>query len=68
MGPYQGFYTEDLLEALNQRTEADIDRYAYSEAVDYIEAYYKVSRKVSTSYISGVCQDRISVQPLEDRL
>ena len=43
----QGFHTGELLEALNQRTEADIDRYACSEAVDCMEAYYKVSTEVS---------------------
>jgi len=44
---HQGFYTEALLEALNQRTEADMDRYACSEAVDCMEAYYKVSTEVN---------------------
>ncbi|KAL6717733.1 hypothetical protein ACLMJK_003818 [Lecanora helva] len=43
---HQGFDTGVLLEALNQRTEADMDRYACSEAVDCIEAYYKVVIKV----------------------
>ena len=42
---HQGFSTGDLLEALNQRTEADMDRYACSEAVGCMEAYYKVSAK-----------------------
>lgn len=31
-----------LLSALTSSTEADIDRYACSEILDYIEAYYKV--------------------------
>ena len=44
---HQGFHTGDLLEALNQRTEADMDRYACSEAVDCMEAYYKVSTEVN---------------------
>ncbi len=48
VGPHQGFDTGDLLEALNQRTEADIDRYACSEAVDCMEAYYKVSTEVNS--------------------
>jgi len=39
----QGFNTADLLDALTQRTEHDMDRYACSEAVDCMEAYYKVS-------------------------
>ena len=38
-----GFYIGDLLNALNQRTEADMDRYACSEAIDCMSAYYKVS-------------------------
>ncbi len=40
-----GFHTGQLLEALNQRTEADMDRYACSEAVDCMEAYYKVGTR-----------------------
>ncbi len=44
---HQGFYTGELLEALNHRTEADMDRYACSEAVDCMEAYYKVSTEVN---------------------
>ncbi len=47
VGSHQGFDTGDLLEALNQRTEADMDRYACSEAVDCMEAYYKVSTEVN---------------------
>jgi len=39
----QGFNTADLLDALTQQTEHDMDRYACSEAVDCMEAYYKVS-------------------------
>ena len=31
-----------LLSILTSRTKGDIDRYAYSEILDYIEAYYKV--------------------------
>jgi hypothetical protein len=41
--PSQTFNTADLLDALTQRTEEDPDRYACSEAVDCMEAYYKVS-------------------------
>ena len=37
------FNTADLLDALTQRTEEDPDRYACSEAVDCMEAYYKAS-------------------------
>ena len=48
MGPsvvssHQGFSTRELLDALNQQTEAEMNRYACSEAVDCMEAYYKVS-------------------------
>ena len=32
-----------LLEALNESTEVDMDRYACSEAIDCMRAYYKVS-------------------------
>jgi GTPase SAR1 family protein len=39
----QTFITADLLDALTQRTEEDPDRFACSEAVDCMEAYYKVS-------------------------
>lgn len=38
-----GFNTGDLLNALHQSTEADMDRHACSEAVDCMEAYYQVS-------------------------
>jgi GTPase SAR1 family protein len=39
----QSFNTADLLDALTQRTEEDPDRFACSETVDCMEAYYKVS-------------------------
>lgn len=47
MGPslvsgHHGFNTGDLLDALNQPTEADMDRFACSEAIYCMEAYYKV--------------------------
>jgi len=48
-----GFDTGELLKALNQTTEADMDRHACSEAVDCMEAYYKVS-KVDSSPVSRV--------------
>lgn len=35
--------TGDLLDALTKQTEENMDRYACSEAVDCMEAYYKVS-------------------------
>jgi hypothetical protein len=38
----RGFETDALLDALNQQTEVDMDRYACSEAIDCMEAYYKV--------------------------
>ena len=37
------FNTRDLLNALTQPAEADMDRHACSDAVDCMEAYYKVS-------------------------
>jgi GTPase SAR1 family protein len=37
------FDLQNLLEALSHETEADMDRYACSEAIDCMEAYYKVS-------------------------
>ena len=43
---HRGFHTEELLNTLSQQTEADMDRYACSEAVDCMEAYYKVSTEV----------------------
>ena len=67
VSPHQGFHTGDLLEALNQRTEADMDRYACSEAVDCMEAYYKVSANVNSPAKTKFA--RISVQkPIEIRL
>ncbi|KAI9849143.1 MAG: hypothetical protein M1837_005373 [Sclerophora amabilis] len=43
---FERFNTGKLLDALNQQTEADMDRYAGSEATDCMEAYYKVALKV----------------------
>lgn len=39
---HQGFNTGDLVDALNPPNEADMDRFACSEAVYCMEAYYKV--------------------------
>jgi len=36
------FWTGDLMEALTQQSEEDMDRYACSEAIDCMQAYYKV--------------------------
>ncbi len=36
-----GFHAGQLLDVLNQRTKADTNRYARSEAVNCMEAYYK---------------------------
>jgi GTPase SAR1 family protein len=36
------FDVANLLQTLNQGTEADMDRYACSEAIDCMQAYYKV--------------------------
>ncbi|MCJ1467777.1 hypothetical protein MMC07_006402 [Pseudocyphellaria aurata] len=41
-----GFNTGDLLNAITEPNEADMDRYACSEALDCMEAYYKVAMKV----------------------
>ena len=44
VNPFAGFNTGDLLKSLTSRsTEEDMDRHACSEAVDCMEAYYKVS-------------------------
>lgn len=40
-----------LLTALNNRTEADMDRYASSEALDCMMAYYKVSAIVGSFFL-----------------
>ena len=64
MGPslissHQAFNTGELLDALNQQTEADMDHYACSEAVDCMEAYYKVSTCRQSS-CSGNCRRKFS--------
>jgi hypothetical protein len=41
-----------LLSALTSRTEADMDRYACSEILDCMEAYYKVN--ISSRFLPGV--------------
>jgi Dynamin family/Dynamin central region len=38
----RSFSMKNLVESLNQSTEADMDRYACSEAIDCMQAYYKV--------------------------
>jgi len=58
-----GFHTGQLLEALNQRTEADMDRYACSEAVDCMEAYYKVGTRRQSPSKDVRYQDRSQEQP-----
>jgi len=62
MGPSyvhpQSFHTGELLDALNQRTEADMDRYACSEAVDCMKAYYKVGTRRQSTPKDVRCQDR----------
>ena len=40
---HHGFNTGDLLDALNQGVEADIDQFACSEAIYCMQAYYEVS-------------------------
>ena len=50
--------TGQLLKALNQRTEADMDRYACSEAVDCMEAYYKVGTRRQSPSEDVRYQDR----------
>ena len=64
MGPslissHQAFNTGELLDALNQQTKADMDRYACSEAVDCMEAYYKVSTCRQSSR-GGNCRRKFS--------
>lgn len=50
----KSFQLDALLEALNKNVEADMDEYACSEAIDCMQAYYKVS---SSSYPSFRSQD-----------
>ncbi|KAK3176687.1 hypothetical protein OEA41_008012 [Lepraria neglecta] len=57
-----GFNTGDLLNTLNQSTEADMDRHAYSEAVDCMEAYYKARKVVAMN----VLVDNFSVLVVEN--
>jgi len=58
-----GFHTGQLLEALNQRTEADMDRYACSEAVDCMEAYFKVGTRRQSPSKDVRYQDRSQEHP-----
>ena len=54
------FNTGDLLDALNQPTEADMDRFACSEAIYCMEAYYKVRtfiNRVANCIDSSISQD-----------
>lgn len=34
---------DDLIRSLSMQTEANMERFACSEAIDYMQAYYKVS-------------------------
>lgn len=52
------FHIGQLLKALNQRTEADMNRYACSEAVDCMEAYYKMGTRRQSPFKDVRYQDR----------
>lgn len=63
IGSPRGFDTGGLLDALNQQTEADMDRYACSEAVDCMEAYYKVNCCSPSRFL---CHDRYKSRLFRD--
>ena len=46
----RGFDVKELLDSLTQNTVADMDRYACSEAIECMQAYYKVSENLVTSF------------------
>ena len=59
---FHGLDTGRLLNALSQSTEADMDRHACSEAVDCMEAYYKVSGGPQQSFhYPCVCRVRANL-------
>lgn len=41
------FRMDDLIQTLGTQTEANMERFACSEAIDYMQAYYKVRRRVA---------------------
>lgn len=45
------FRMDDLIEALATQTEANMERFACSEAIDYMQAYYKVSDFPATMFL-----------------
>jgi hypothetical protein len=47
--PIKKVKTSSLISALASRNKADIDRYASSEVLDYMQAYYKVGIRLLKS-------------------
>ncbi|KAL9126370.1 MAG: hypothetical protein Q9217_004572 [Psora testacea] len=64
--PSQGFHTGDLLNAINERTHEDMNRYACSEAVDCMNAYYKVAMKVVVDNFSVLGIENCLLEGLSD--
>ena len=43
------FKMDDLIQTLGTQTEANMERFACSEAIDYMQAYYKVHRRITST-------------------
>jgi hypothetical protein len=52
--PIKKVKTSSLISALASRKEADMDRYASSEVLDCMQAYYKVRIRLPNSYPPGL--------------
>lgn len=64
----RSFDVSSLLRALDQGTEADMDRYACSEAIDCMEAYYKVAIKTFVDDFSVLAVEKCLVKQLPELL
>jgi len=52
--PIKKVKTSSLISALASRKEADMDRYASSEVLDWMQAYYKVGIRLPNSCSPGL--------------
>ncbi|WEW59424.1 hypothetical protein PRK78_004896 [Emydomyces testavorans] len=58
------FEPDKLVDALTQETEYDMDRYAASEAICYMEAYYRVAMKMVVDNFAVLAIERCILEKL----
>jgi len=57
---------DGLIDALGSQTEGDMERFACSEAVDCMQAYYEVARKKFTDDFSNLAVEKCLLEPLAE--